>query len=580
MSSSTAPWFAPKPMNSPEPLRWCPFPIEVLPESVRSFVNVSAKAIGCDPSFIALPLLAGLASAIGNTRRIRLKRSWTEPAILWGAIIGDSGTLKSPAQECALRPVRKRQHDAMRRHAETMERYRDELLRYERDLAGWKRSKADGDPPIEPDRPIADRCWCDDSTIEALAVLLMHQPRGLLMARDELAGWLGGFDRYAQARGADVAKWLEVFGGRSMLVDRKTSGTIYIPRAAVSIAGAIQPEVLRRALGVEYRENGLAARLLLTWPPRQPKRWNEADIDPIVEAAIAGIFDELYGLQSNADDDGDPFPVTIPLTPDGKAAWVDFFNAHAEEQVELTGDLSAAWSKLEGYAARLALIIHFVRWAAGDCTLRTPDAVDEASVAAGVALSRWFGLEARRVYVMMAESDEDRDQRRLVEWIQNRGGSVTARDLTRNHRAYRSTDDARAALDALVEARYGRWDYPQPGPQGGAPAKRFQLINSADIDTTPAGTIENQGSVGVGSSAGSRSQEEDEAFKAMMADLVERRQCADDFEERSMVLADDSEERAVATDDDFEERAAILQFDAGLSRDEAEAAARAEVGVA
>ncbi len=98
----------------PSVAAFIPFPLEALPEPVRSFVAKAARAIGCDPSFVALPLLAGLASAIGNTRRIELKRGWTEPAIVWAAIVGESGTLKSPALELALRAIRKRQHAAMK----------------------------------------------------------------------------------------------------------------------------------------------------------------------------------------------------------------------------------------------------------------------------------------------------------------------------------------------------------------------------------------------------------------------------------------------------------------------------------
>ena len=71
------------------------------------------------------------------------------------------------------------------------------------------------------------------------------------------------------------------------------------------------------------------------------------------------------------------------MTPAGKAAWIQFFEAHAVEQADLTGELSAVWSKLEGYAARLALVVHFIRWAAEDPTLQDPDAVDETSIAAG-----------------------------------------------------------------------------------------------------------------------------------------------------------------------------------------------------
>jgi hypothetical protein len=96
------------------------FPVEVLPQPVAGFVDSAARAIGCDPSFIAVPLLVGLMAAIGNTRRIELKRGWTEPAIMWAAVVADSGTLKSPALELALRAVRKRQHSAMKIYAEEM----------------------------------------------------------------------------------------------------------------------------------------------------------------------------------------------------------------------------------------------------------------------------------------------------------------------------------------------------------------------------------------------------------------------------------------------------------------------------
>ena len=76
------------------------------PDAIRGFVGVGASALGCDQSYIGVPLLAVLASAIGNTRRIRLKDTWTEPAVVWTAIVGDSGTVKSPALELAVLPQR------------------------------------------------------------------------------------------------------------------------------------------------------------------------------------------------------------------------------------------------------------------------------------------------------------------------------------------------------------------------------------------------------------------------------------------------------------------------------------------
>ena len=59
------------------------FPVHTLPEPVGELIRRGAEAIGCDPAYVALPALAALASAIGDTRRIRLKHGWSEPAVLW-----------------------------------------------------------------------------------------------------------------------------------------------------------------------------------------------------------------------------------------------------------------------------------------------------------------------------------------------------------------------------------------------------------------------------------------------------------------------------------------------------------------
>jgi len=251
------------------------------------------------------------------------------------------------------------------------------------------------------------------------------------------------------------------------------------------VCGGVQPVTLARALGTEHRENGLAARLLLAWPPRMPKRWTEADVSPDLECSIAAVFGRLYGLQPTTDGVGDAQPVIVPLSADGKAAWVNFYNAHGLEQANLSGDLAAAWSKLEGYAARLALVVHFVRWAAADPTLASADKVDTDSIAAGVTLSRWFGHEATRVYRMLVETDEERDRRRLVELIGRKGGAVTVRELQRTSRLFRTAGEAEIALDALAEAGVGRWERQGPRTRGGRPARIFRLNDTAALTQPP-----------------------------------------------------------------------------------------------
>ena len=467
-----------------------PFPVDVLPEPIRGFVTQAAKAIGCDASYIALPLLSGLASAIGNTHRIELKRGWTEPAIVWTAIVGESGTMKTPAFKLAMKAIRKAQADAFKEYEVARADWEAQHLRYEAELAGWKRQAARvhadaSDPPEKPAPPIARRFIVSDTTTEALAPILLGNSRGVLLARDELAGWLGSFDRYAKAgkAGADSAHWLSMHNGEAMTIDRKTGipPTIHVPSASVSITGGIQPGILSRALGQEHHESGMAARVLYAMPPRKSKRWTEAEVNVDTESAVALVFDRLFGLTPEADDDGDERPRLVTLADDGKRAWVTFYDEHANEQVNLSGDEAAAWSKLEGYAARLALVVHLTRWAADDATLDDPARVDEASIAAGVMLVRWFGDEARRVYAILDESDEGREARELVAYIERQGGTTTVRDLARGPRQYRDTDKAAKALGELVAAGVGRWEVDDHGGGRGRPVDRFRLLSRRGV---------------------------------------------------------------------------------------------------
>jgi hypothetical protein len=491
LAQAVEPW---RPADADD-LAYRPFPVDALPEPIRGFVGAGARAIGCDPSYLALPLLTAIAAAIGNTRRLELKRGWSAPPILWGAIVGESGTAKTPAFRLVMRPVRERQSRAFK--VFEAEQQECEAALEERQEAK-KGERGDKSQP-----PSCERFIVSDTTVEALAPILLSNPRGVLLARDELAGWIGSFDRYAGKgkAGADSANWLSMFNAESIIVDRKTGipRTIHVPQAAVCVSGGIQPAILQRALGLEHRESGLAARLLLTCPPRRAKRWTEADIDPSAEAELVRLFDRLYELQPTAGDDGEPRPSLVRLSGDAKAAWKAYFNAHAIEQADLTGDMAAAWSKLEEYAARLALVVHFTRWAAGDANLTKPDIVDAASMNAGIVLAKWFKHEARRVYAMLDESDAERDERRLVDWIGRKGGTVTPREVQQGCRWLKEPGAAETALEELVRAGRGTWRDVPTTAKGGRPARAFVLSTPSTVHETPAKPEETEGFVDVDS---------------------------------------------------------------------------------
>ena len=381
----------------------------------------------------------------------------------------------------------RRQTAAFRRYRKDLETFQREKLRFEAEFSEWRANgaKKNEPPPTTPQEPVPVRHIINDITTEAVAQILDTQPRGVLLSLDELAAWLGSFDRYATGRGGDVALWLSMHRAGPITVDRKTAKRLtHVPHAAVSLTGGVQPVVLQRALGTIHFEDGLAARLLVAMPPRRAKRWTESEISENVEAAVENVFDSLLSLDFQVRGDGELEPVIIPLSAPAKAAWVIFFNAHAAEHAELVGDLSAAWSKLEGYAARFALIVHLIRWAAKDPSLIDPNLVDERSVKSGVILSRWFGAETRRVYAVLAETSAERDRRRLLEWIAQRGGVVTVWELQQGHRSFRTAEDAEVALNGLVEARVGCWERVPTTRRGGRPGQRFRMASmSTDYRT-------------------------------------------------------------------------------------------------
>jgi len=115
-----------------------------------------------------------------------------------------------------------------------------------------------------------------------------------------------------------------------------------------------------------------------------------------------------------------------------------------------------------------------VRQAVGDPTLEHPDQVDAASVSAGVATSRWCANEARRIYSSWEETDDERDQRRLVDFIIGKGGATTVRNVQQGCRWLKKPGLAEAALMQLVKAGHGVWE-PSPKGRPGQPTRRFRL---------------------------------------------------------------------------------------------------------
>ena len=482
----------PKATSTSSPVEaWRPFPVAALPKAAAVLVEESARSIGCDEAFVALPLLAVLGSAIGTTRRVELKPGWRAPAIVWTVTVAESGSAKSPAADISLDHVRDREDRLHEEYVGTLSTYEIEVEDYEKARSAWRQAKKSDDPPPKrPSEPIQRRVLVEDCTIEALVSALADNPRGLLVATDELSGWLGGMGRYNGTPSADEAFFLKAYNGRSHNVSRRTGRSVHIRQAAVWITGTIQPGVLSRALGVERRESGLLARLLLAQPPRRPKKWTTDSIGWTTREDFVRVLDNLYGLQHELVAGRDESRI-VRLGRDAEALFVEYFTQHDAEAIQHSGDLAAAWSKLEETAGRLALILHETRLAAGEHVVA--DEVDAVSMAAAIELVCWFKYETKRVYSLLAESETDRAIRqaddRLAAWIDRQGGTVAVREVIAGCRWIADADAAEKALDRLAAAGRGCWTEKPTTDQGGRPARLFTLqaeVVSAQPPKLPA----------------------------------------------------------------------------------------------
>jgi hypothetical protein len=138
--------------------------------------------------------------------------------------------------------------------------WRDQVVRAIKDKKAPLERPADAEVPDQPPRP---RVITMDTSTEALQRLLADNPRGLLPVRDELAGWVGSFDRYG-GNGADRSFYLECWNGGAYVSDRIKFNDVplRIKHTSLAILGGMVPDRLGAALA--DADDGLPARFILS----------------------------------------------------------------------------------------------------------------------------------------------------------------------------------------------------------------------------------------------------------------------------------------------------------------------------
>ena len=320
-------WSEPKPLpDGLAPVQ--SYHSDFMPAVLAPWIDDIANRLQCPPDYVAVTAIAALGSVIGRRLGIKpqQKTDWVEVANVWGVFIGAPGMLKSPAMMEALKPIHHLEAQAGRENQAAHEEYeaaktafklrkevvialkKKEMKKGVVDLAKVKQlsEEAAGEIDLsEPSEPIPVRFRTNNSTYEGLGELLIANPNGILVERDEVVSLMQHLDRDEQAvaRGFYLSGWS---GAQPYTFDRIMRGHRHIEAVCLSVLGNTQParigEYVRRANAGGMGGDGLIQRFgLLVWPDASP-HWRNVDEypDSAVREAAWRVFKRISEIDEAA----------------------------------------------------------------------------------------------------------------------------------------------------------------------------------------------------------------------------------------------------------------------------------------
>ncbi len=502
-----------RPAATPEPLPDGllpvePFDLDLLPEPLRAWAEEIVTTFQAPSDFVAVGVMTGLGAVLGRRVGVRpqMRTSWTEVLNQWGLIIGRPGIIKSPTLEATLAPVKWLAARAVSEHGSAVAEQKENSKIAELRAAVIKQKakaklRKDLDADVsdfleeEANPPTLRRYITSDATPASLGQLLIENPNGVLVHRDEIVSLLQSFEREDNAEGRGL--YLTGWGGNSShTMDRIVRGmNLHIPAVCISLLGTTQPGKIATYLGGAVRggagDDGLIQRFgLMVWPDVSPD-WEDVDrtLNDVAKRRAFKVYERLDQLdprsvEARQDYNFDNEPEGVPYLR---------FDAEAHERfVDWRGDLEhrvrsgnehpaieSHLAKYRGLVPSLALIIHLAENGTGTIT--------EPALSRALRWARYLESHARRAYasVTMPEVStakaivgklKEEALGRSEPTIQNGVRRFTLRDVLRPKWSRLSDrDQVQSGLDLLVE--YG-WLDTRDEKTGGRPIKWY-IVNPA-----------------------------------------------------------------------------------------------------
>lgn len=446
----------------------------LLPANLADFVLDEADRMPCSPDYIAAALIVCLGSVIGARCGIKPKRrdDWIVTPNLFGGIVGDPSSKKSPALSTVTRFLDRLESKEAEKTEQAEKIFEAEQAAFEAHQAAVKASMKsaatvkDGKEKMlvavndlqnlePPEQPHQRRFKSNDSTVQKLGDLLVNNPQGMLVFRDELIGLLASWEKDGHEE--DKAFYLEGWNGTaSFNIDRIGRGSLLIKNLCLSVFGGIQPELLERYLAgisTSLDNDGRIQRFqVLVYPNPVPWEWRDRYPVKGAREAVRDLFDRLAvfdPLQDGAAP-ADDF-VKLPYYHFDDAAQEIFVEWCTElNMVHIAGEqnpmMQQHYGKFEKLFCSIALILHLADGSIGPVTAH--------SALRAAAWCEYLSGHARRVYGLIEAAKVTTARmvsRRLTEGKLDDG--FTVRDVVRKQWSGISTTmQAETALGILEDS--------------------------------------------------------------------------------------------------------------------------------
>jgi hypothetical protein len=332
-------------------------------------------------------------------------------------------------------------------------------------------------PPeaIEPKEPIVPRLIISDTTPEKIGPLLQKHPGGLLLHRDEIAGWIGSFNRYSGGgENGEQQLWTEAYGGRAYNIDRvKFSEPVLIPHLTIGVLGSIQPDKLPVITG--GADDGFASRFLWAWP--DAVEGFTLNRDPVDSSKQIDAIRQLFELKIPAEDDGGRDPGRVELSDEAAEHFEKFAGATKVSASRAVGPLAGAFSKAPGHVLRLAIVIEFLDWSAKPTSPEPKNISTDSMLKAIKLLEDYFLPMARRVFNEAAIPLDELRAMTLIGWLRDHDmRRFNARDTRRTiGGTLRKSVDMNAACETLERAGLIRPAFSRAGKSKGQQRKDYDV---------------------------------------------------------------------------------------------------------